>query len=138
MIDIDPATEQAMREKVTEKSAVPEGAQPASPRPKPSPPRKPRNQHEDPGDPDKFLRTAKETVVSNYNAHRDTERSPELSVEGVVIVWFSKTLGNWKAILSSPIVRGLLWEVTFNGHKNELYVDVYKKLNNVKVSGATA
>ena len=85
-------------------------------------------------DPDRFLMTAKRVAVANYNASRDAGRSPEITTDQTYIVWFTKTLGNWKAIVASPAARGLLWEITFNGHKNECYVDVYKKLNNVKVS----
>ncbi len=84
-------------------------------------------------DPDRFLHTAKKVCVDNYNLHRDSSRSPELTTDGVFIVWFAKTLGNWKAIVSSPVARGLMWEVTFNGHRGEVYLDVYKKTNNVKV-----
>jgi Family of unknown function (DUF6275) len=85
-------------------------------------------------DPDRFLMMSKKVVVDNYNLYRDSRKSPELTMDAVYIVWFSKTLGNWKAIVASPVVRGLLWEVAFNAHKNEAYVDIYKKLNNVKVS----
>jgi Family of unknown function (DUF6275) len=85
-------------------------------------------------DPDRLLMTAKRVVVENYNKHRDNKRSCPLTMEGVYIVWFTKVLGNWKAIVASPIIRGLLWEVSFSGQRNEVYIDVYKKLNNVKIS----
>jgi hypothetical protein len=48
-------------------------------------------------------------------------------------MWFAKTLGNWTAMIGSTIVRGLIWEVTSNVYKREVYINVYKKLNNVKV-----
>ena len=83
-------------------------------------------------DPDRFLMTAKQLVVDNYNKHRDS-RSRELTISQIYIVWFTKTLGNWKAIVESPVARGLLWEVTFNCYKNEAYITIYKKLNNVKI-----
>lgn len=85
-------------------------------------------------DPDRFLVTARKVAVDNYNRSRDSDRSPELSMDQVYVVWFTKTLGNWKAIVGSSTARGLLWEITFNGHKEECYVDVYKKLNSIKVS----
>jgi len=87
-----------------------------------------------PSDPDKFQKMSRQAVVDNYNSHRDAGRSPELTIDAVHVVWFSKTLGSSKAVIASSVVRGLLWEVTFNGHKHELYIDIYKKLNNVKVS----
>jgi len=86
-----------------------------------------------PPDPDRFLMLAKRAVVMNYNKHRDPQRSQELTMGSVYIVWFSKTLGNWKAIVASPVARSLFWEITYNGHKSEVYVDIYKKLNNVKI-----
>lgn len=86
-----------------------------------------------PMDVDRFQKTAKQVVVQNFNEHRNPERSPALTTDSVHIVWFAKVLGNWKAIVASPLARGLLWEVSFNGEKNEIYLDVYSKLNNVKI-----
>ena len=84
-------------------------------------------------DPDSFPQLAKSLVVNNYNRHRDVSRSPKLTIENVHLVWFVKTGMNWKAIVSSPIIRGLMWEVTASSYKNEAYIEVYKRLNNVKV-----
>lgn len=53
------------------------------------------------------------------------------SLEDIFVIWSSKILGNWKAILG---VRGLdymMYEVTHNGQKNETYIDIYKKHGNV-------
>lgn len=85
-----------------------------------------------PFDPDRFLFQAKAIVVQNYNEHRRKEQV-ELNMDRVYIVWFAKVLGNWKAIVASPLARGLLWEVSYNGHKNEIYLDYYKKITNVVV-----
>jgi Family of unknown function (DUF6275) len=87
-----------------------------------------------PMDLDRFLITAKEVVIENFNDHRNPDRSPALTVDSVHIVWYVKVLGNWKAVIASPLARGLLWEVSFNGQKNEIYIDVYSKLNNTKIS----
>jgi len=48
------------------------------------------------------------------------------------VVWFAKTLGNWKALVSTDIVDNQYWEVTYNGDKKEAYVDHYAKLTNHK------
>jgi hypothetical protein len=82
---------------------------------------------------ERFIERAKAMVVKNYNDHRDVVKSPELTSDMIHIVWYSKILGNWKAIIGSNVVRGILWEVTYNGHKEEFYMDVYKKLNNFKI-----
>jgi hypothetical protein len=52
---------------------------------------------------------------------------------GVYVVWFSKTLQNWKALLSSTLPDGMYYEVTYNGDKKETYIDAYKKFKNVAV-----
>ena len=41
--------------------------------------------------------------------------------------WFCKTLRNWKAFVSTDLRDGRMYEVTYNGEKNETYVDVYLK-----------
>ena len=47
--------------------------------------------------------------------------------DDVYVVWSCKTLQNNKALLSTNISDGMYYEITFNGDKNELYLDAYKK-----------
>jgi hypothetical protein len=80
--------------------------------------------------PDRFLRAAKLYVVGANNNRVDNE-DQELSVEDLYIVWFAKTLQNWKALIStSKAGDGLYFEVTHNGDKRETYVDTYIKISN--------
>lgn len=51
----------------------------------------------------------------------------------VYVVWFSKTLQNWKALISTMLPDGMYYEVTYNGDKSEAYIDAYKKFDNVTV-----
>lgn len=79
--------------------------------------------------PDSMLKKAKKIVVDQYNklaANPITEND-------VYIVWFCKTLQNWKALVSTDVVKGLYYEVTYNGDKKETYVDTYQKVSNVRV-----
>jgi hypothetical protein len=46
------------------------------------------------------------------------------------VVWFAKTLGNWKALVSTDVISGQYWEVTYDGNKNRSYVDHYVKRSN--------
>lgn len=51
----------------------------------------------------------------------------------VYVVWFSKTLQNWKALVSTTLPDGMYYEVTYNGDKRVAYIDAYKKFQNVSV-----
>ena len=71
-------------------------------------------------------------IVCDYIAR--TERRPVIE-QNVFIVWKCKTLQNWKYILSTSIVNGLLFELTYNGNRDEWYLDVYRKQENCVISG---
>jgi uncharacterized protein DUF6275 len=49
------------------------------------------------------------------------------------VVWWSKTLQNWKAIVCTTMADGHMYEVTHNGDKGETYIDDYVKVDNVVV-----
>jgi len=59
-----------------------------------------------------------------------------IRVEDVYVVWFCKTLGNWKALVSTDVLSGTYWEVTYNGAKQETYVDTYFKARNIAIPDA--
>jgi hypothetical protein len=70
-------------------------------------------------------------IVSDYiREHLDKSDGVPPYFE-VYVVWFSKTLGNWKALVSSTLPDGMYYEVTYNGEKKETYLDAYKKVQNV-------
>lgn len=48
----------------------------------------------------------------------------------VYIVWKCKALQNWKYLLSSSLFDGMYYELTYNGDKEEWYLDAYKKFEN--------
>lgn len=68
-------------------------------------------------------------IVSKYTReHLDkTDGSIEFST---FIVWKCKILQNWKFLISTSLHDGMYYEVTFNGDKNEWYLDAYKKFEN--------
>lgn len=77
---------------------------------------------------------AKALVYSYVKAHLDkTGTHDSFAEDEVYVVWFSKTLQNWKALISTTLPYGMYYEVTYNGDKKETYIDVYKKLENVCV-----
>ena len=67
-----------------------------------------------------------------FNTHSDVTDNFEITPEDVYVVWYSKTLQNHKALLSTPVSDGMYYEVTYNGDKNEVYLDAYKKWTNIK------
>ena len=76
---------------------------------------------------------AKQIVVDYFNSHLDKTDGKQIGLEDVYVVWFCKTLQNWKALLSTTVRDGIYYEITHNGDKNETYVDVYKKWENYAV-----
>ena len=84
---------------------------------------------------EKMLRTARQIVTDYFNQHVDVTDNKQITIDDVYIVWFSKTLQNWKALVSTTVSDGMYYEITHNGDKNETYVDVYKKWENFVVEG---
>lgn len=56
-----------------------------------------------------------------------------ITEDKMFVVWSCKTLQNWKAIVGGTDIKELI-EVTYNGDKNEAYVDVYDKKLNVAIT----
>lgn len=56
----------------------------------------------------------------------------------VYTVWKCKALQNWKFLISSTLLDGMYYEVTFNGDKSEWYLDAYKKFENQVIREDTA
>lgn len=77
-----------------------------------------------------MLNRAKQLVVDYFNAHVDVTDGKKLTMEDVFIVWFSKTLQNWKALVSTTVSDGMYYEITHDGDKGETYLDAYKKWDN--------
>ena len=80
-----------------------------------------------------MLKKAKQLVVNYYNSRVEITDDFEITEENVFIVWFCKTLQNWKALVSTTVSDGMYYEVTYNGDKHETYLDAYKKWENVKI-----
>lgn len=80
-----------------------------------------------------FVPKAKQLVVNYTNQHLDITDNLNIESGDVYVVWFSKTLQNAKALLSTTLPDGMYYEVTYNGDKNEIYFDAYKKFHNMRV-----
>lgn len=68
-------------------------------------------------------------IVRNYILeHLDKSDAP-VDFE-VYTVWKAKALQNWKYLLSSTLPDTKYYELTYNGDKEEWYLDCYVKLEN--------
>ena len=76
----------------------------------------------------KFFEFSK-NVVRNYVINH-LDKSDTVPNFDVYIVWYCKTLQNWKALLSTTLFDGMYYELTVNGDKDEAYLDAYKKWDN--------
>lgn len=52
-----------------------------------------------------------------------------ISADDIFVVWYAKTLQNHKALLGTRFAN-YYFECTYNGDKEEMYMDVYDKLDN--------
>lgn len=69
----------------------------------------------------------KNKLVEWYNKNNDKK----IDIDNVFVVWSCKTLQNYKALLSTTVSGdGIYAEYTYNGDRQELYEDVYKKMTN--------
>lgn len=80
-----------------------------------------------------FQELAKKLIMDYFNDHVDATDKKKLTLDDVYVVWFCKTLQNWKALVSTNVADGMYYEVTYNGDKKEVYLDAYKKWENVRV-----
>ena len=84
---------------------------------------------------DNYPLQARERVRQVFNDFRN-EGVPELSLDEFYVVWFSKTLQHWKALVSTTLPDGVYYEVTYNGDNKETYVDIYFKQINLVIDSA--
>lgn len=77
------------------------------------------------------LRIAKAYIVRSLY---EKDRSLDFKV---FIVWKSKIIQNWKYMISSELPNGMYYELTYNGIKNQWYIDAYKKIENVTINDDT-
>lgn len=83
---------------------------------------------------EEFLKWCKEEIVNYFNTRVDKTDNKVLTEDDVFVVWSCKTLQNSKALLSTTVSDGMYYECTYNGDKEEMYLDVYKKWENIKIN----
>lgn len=72
-------------------------------------------------------------IVKDYIDNHIENTMISLDYE-IFIVWKSKTLQNWKYLISTTLSDGRYFELTYNGDECEWYLDVYIKQDNRVIS----
>ena len=80
-----------------------------------------------------FSKFCKKQIANYTNDHLDKSDEKTITEDDVFIVWQCKILQNNKALLSTTLFDGMYYEVTYNGDKDEAYIDAYKKWENYKI-----
>ena len=80
-----------------------------------------------------FIQLCKDIIVDYANNHLDPTNKKKIDTDDVYVVWYSKTLQNSKALLSTTLPDGIYYELTLNGSRAEVYMDAYKKWENRKI-----
>lgn len=78
-----------------------------------------------------FVEIVKREVARYANLNLDKSDCVNITEDDVYIVWMCKTLQNNKAMASTTLFDGMYYEITYNGDKNEIYFDAYKKWQNI-------
>ena len=81
-----------------------------------------------------FSKFCKNQVANYTNEHLDKTDGKIITEDDVYIVWQCKILQNNKALLSTTLFDGMYYEITYNGDKDEAYIDAYKKWENYKIA----
>lgn len=76
---------------------------------------------------EKAINAARTVLLNELDCSAD-----RLDPSDMYVVWFCKTLQNWKALVSGVYIKKYI-EVTYNGDKQETYIDVYNKTYNACV-----
>ena len=77
-----------------------------------------------------FVEKIRQLVADFTNEHLDKTDGVQITPENVFVVWSCKTLQNYKALVSTTVHDGMYYELTYNGDKEEMYLDAYKKFEN--------
>ena len=70
--------------------------------------------------------------VENYVTQHLDKSDPMPEFE-VYVVWFCYILGGWKCLVSTTLPDGMYYAVTYDKNKNSIYLDAYKKFDNVEI-----
>lgn len=79
-------------------------------------------------DTDAFMARARQIVMDHALTN-----GTHLTTQQVRIAWFSRTLQNWKALISTSLPDFRYYEVIHNGDRSETYLDVYDRVESTTI-----
>lgn len=73
-------------------------------------------------------------VTAYYNTFvKENPELGDLQPGEIFVVWFCKTLQNWKALVATHRPDSLYFEVTYDGDQKRTYIDQYIKVDNFTI-----
>ena len=81
-----------------------------------------------------FIQHAKQEIITFYREQNKDEESLSITENDIYVVWFCKTLQNWKSLVSTNVPDGMYYEITYDGDKKCIYFDAYKKIKNKRIA----
>lgn len=81
---------------------------------------------------DEFLKLCARKVAQYETAREDI--NVHIDRDDVYTVWACKTLQNSKCLMSATHSGALYYEFTLDGSNQRIYMDVYKKVENIPLS----
>lgn len=83
-----------------------------------------------------FIARAKQAVYEwLFSRYGEEGKTIAFTPDDVFIVWQCKTLQNHKAVLAARTPDNYLFEVTYDGDRDEIYFDAYDKIQNRVLGG---
>lgn len=81
-----------------------------------------------------FIKLCKEEIVKFVNnvlcKKHNTDYDIKITEDDVYTVWCCEAFQINKALFNTTLIYGMYYECTYNGKFSELYIDVYKRLDN--------
>lgn len=77
---------------------------------------------------------AKILAAHDFNSTFFPDSDTQTTHKDFYVVIKVKVLSGWKALVSTDVISGQYWEITYNGAKNETYVDHYVKRQNTAIT----
>lgn len=79
---------------------------------------------------EQFIDKAKEAII----IYVDEKYGDKLEKDDLHLVWFAKELQNFKCTMVDLLKNQRYYECTYNGDKDEFYLDIYQKEYNFKIN----